>query len=191
MITYNTDELATAIADELGKHNQTRGMAVAMGTTCACGFWEKGRGRRAGSDGLDSHRAEVVMQLLEDRGVAVVDREDIAVATAALGRLQDPKEVGRMIRLQVVAGLPTIDSQPVTPGSSVADRLRDNVVAVSLPNVDGEGRIETSGHQVQVTPRGMVKWVTGFGEEEETPEAIIALGLAMVAAGSVGKAMRA
>jgi hypothetical protein len=50
------------IAKVLAEHHPTKGMRVAMGVTCDCGFWE-GRNIRRGSisDGLDLHRAEVLM----------------------------------------------------------------------------------------------------------------------------------
>ena len=49
------------IAEVLGLHHRTTGMSVASGVTCECGFWEKGRRRASGSDGLDLHRAEALM----------------------------------------------------------------------------------------------------------------------------------
>jgi hypothetical protein len=58
------------IAAELNKHHPTRGMAVAMGVTCECGYWtgsEEERGRRPlpwGRDQLDLHRADVVTGLV-------------------------------------------------------------------------------------------------------------------------------
>jgi hypothetical protein len=53
------------IAAALGPHHPTKGMQVAMGRTCACGFWEnRNNPIRSGSDGLDTHRAEIVLDLM-------------------------------------------------------------------------------------------------------------------------------
>lgn len=62
--------LVDQLAAELQKHHRTRGMAVTMGVTCACGYWtgsEKQPPRAAGSDGLDWHRAQVVAEIVERR----------------------------------------------------------------------------------------------------------------------------
>ena len=63
----------TALAMELSKHHPTKGVKVAMGFTCACGYWSDGNYRQSfGSDGLDFHRAEVAAKFLEDIPVPVV-----------------------------------------------------------------------------------------------------------------------
>lgn len=53
-----------AIAETLRLHHPTRGMAVAMGVTCACGHWTQGGRRVSGDDGLDAHRADVIAGLV-------------------------------------------------------------------------------------------------------------------------------
>lgn len=58
------------IAAELNNHHPTKGMAVSMGVTCACGYWtgsEPERGKRPlpwGADQLDLHRADIVADLV-------------------------------------------------------------------------------------------------------------------------------
>lgn len=65
-MTAHDKALVDKVTSELGKHHRTRGLAVSMGTTCACGFWEKGRKQTGGSDGLASHRAEVALGVAAD-----------------------------------------------------------------------------------------------------------------------------
>lgn len=55
------------IAAQLNNHHPTRGMAVASGVTCECGYWTgnevAGRTRPVGSNGrdqLDWHRANII-----------------------------------------------------------------------------------------------------------------------------------
>lgn len=61
-----------ALYRELSKHHPTRGMSVAMGTTCECGYWtgdeEGGKNRPVGirGDGLDWHRTKVVVAFLRE-----------------------------------------------------------------------------------------------------------------------------
>lgn len=53
------------LAGVLGAHHPTKGMAVTMGVTCYCGFWENRNVLRTSvSDGLDYHRAEVIVEYL-------------------------------------------------------------------------------------------------------------------------------
>ena len=59
-----------ALAKALRGHHPTTGMAVASGVTCQCGYWNgnerPGVDRPAGAqgrDGLDWHRAQVVLAL--------------------------------------------------------------------------------------------------------------------------------
>jgi hypothetical protein len=64
------------LAAELNNHHPTKGMAVASGTTCKCGYWtgdEPEAGKRPlswGRDRLDLHRARVVSKFLESRGLS-------------------------------------------------------------------------------------------------------------------------
>jgi len=59
-----------ALARELTNHHVTRGMQVASGVTCECGYWTGGEpeaGKRPipwGLDRLDYHRAQVVLAFL-------------------------------------------------------------------------------------------------------------------------------
>lgn len=60
-----------ALAMALQEHHPTTGMAVTSGVTCQCGYWNgnerPGVDRPAGAqgrDGLDWHRAQVVLALL-------------------------------------------------------------------------------------------------------------------------------
>lgn len=69
----NFDELTVQIFHALDAHQPTRGMKVAMGETCECGYWtgqeEAGKTRPVGyRDMLNWHRAEVVRELLTVNG---------------------------------------------------------------------------------------------------------------------------
>lgn len=66
---------AEQIAKELQAHYPRTGMVVASGVTCECGYWNgtesPGRDRPAGAqgrDGLNWHRAQVVLALLSTSG---------------------------------------------------------------------------------------------------------------------------
>lgn len=71
------DLLAVKIAETLTLHQLTRGMAVAMGHTCACGYWtgndEHRKTRPVGYQGLTWHQAEVVAAVVIDHVTAVPD----------------------------------------------------------------------------------------------------------------------
>lgn len=64
------DELAEPLYRELSKHHPTRGMSVAMGVTCECGYWtggeQPGKNRPVGvrGDQLDWHRTQVALDFL-------------------------------------------------------------------------------------------------------------------------------
>lgn len=51
------DEIKARIRATLATHQKIRGMAVAMGTTCSCGFWTK-------SGQLIDHQSEVLSELV-------------------------------------------------------------------------------------------------------------------------------
>lgn len=61
------------VAEALLIHYPTRGMRVARGVTCNCGYWN-GEERPGvtrppglqGEDGLNWHRAQVIIELLKD-----------------------------------------------------------------------------------------------------------------------------
>lgn len=76
------------------KHVPTRGMSVASGVTCECGYWT-GRekpgitrpvGVRSGSDGLDWHRATVMLAEVESSITA--ERDDIEYVDVDLDQIE-------------------------------------------------------------------------------------------------------
>lgn len=58
------------IAAVLRAHQPTRGMRVAMGETCACGYWTgvevPGKTRPAGYQGLQWHQAQEIAKVLSN-----------------------------------------------------------------------------------------------------------------------------
>ena len=69
MSTYT--EAEEQLYRELSKHHPKRGMVVAMGVTCECGYWtggeEGGKNRPVGvrGDQLDWHRTKVAAAILQ------------------------------------------------------------------------------------------------------------------------------
>lgn len=62
------DALTVRIAESIRAHQPTTGMKVAMGETCACGYWtgrdRPGKERPVGYQGLQWHQATVIRELL-------------------------------------------------------------------------------------------------------------------------------
>lgn len=58
------------LARELNKHYPTRGMKVAMGETCECGYWTGEEDRFTphpwGLDRLDLHRARIALTFIAE-----------------------------------------------------------------------------------------------------------------------------
>lgn len=66
------NEISEFLYRELQRHHQHRGMVVASGVTCACGYWtgeeRAGIDRPIGVSGdqLDWHRTQIVLVLLNE-----------------------------------------------------------------------------------------------------------------------------
>lgn len=67
------EQIIERAVEAAAKHVPTRGMSVASGVTCECGYWTGSEkpgvtrpvGVRSGSDGLDWHRATVMLAEVE------------------------------------------------------------------------------------------------------------------------------
>ena len=83
--------MAEAIANTLRQHQVTRGMRVASGVTCRCGYWtgneKAGKTRPVGFSGLTWHQAVEI-----DRALAVHDAEARQAVLGEVAEWHEEKE---------------------------------------------------------------------------------------------------